>query len=129
MTRHDDQHRHRYSVVDAYGRLWGWAWRQNFGDLAEFPVPSLAGKLIEQGHGAAGGQHKPRSYPEVFRGQALEFANALKQVPERHRDFAWVHYVVDLPAKAKAPLLGIHVQTYWQRRRSMQSALAESLGM
>jgi hypothetical protein len=128
MTEPDDTRALR-RIVDSYGYSWGFQWRRNFGDEARFPIPSFAGKLIEQGVGAIGGGGRPRNYPEVFIGNALEFANALKVLDERLRTMAWVHYVVDMPKKAKAPMLGIHVNTYDQRKKAMQLELVKVLNL
>lgn len=125
----DDADRQRRKVVDSYGRIWGWQWREHFGDLAKFPLSSFAGKLMAEGEGALSGAYKPRSYAEVFLGQGLEFAAALKLVRENHREMAWVHYVVDMPWKLKAVEMDIHVNTYNDRRILMQRALLGPLSV
>lgn len=124
-----DETRALRKIVDSYGYSWGFQWRRHFGNEATFPIPSFAGKLIEQGVGAIGGENRPRRYAEVFLGNALEFATALKYVEERHRNMAWLHYVVDIPKKAKAPMMGIHINTYDQRKKAMQLRLATLLNL
>lgn len=127
--REPDETRALRRIVDSYGYTWGFQWRRNFGKAAKFPIASFAGKVAEQGEGATMGDQVERVYPEVFTGNALEFATALKFLPEAHREFAWVHYAVDMPKKAKAPLLGIHVNTYDQRKKVMQLKLAGLLNL
>lgn len=128
-TREPDETRALRKIVDSYGYTWGFQWRRHFGAEATFPLASFAGKVAEQGEGAAWGENKPRNYLEVFMGNALEFATALKYLDEKNREMAWVHYAVDMPKKAKAPMLGIHINTYDQRKKAMQMKLAGLLNL
>lgn len=127
--REPDETRALRRIVDSYGYTWGFWWRRNFGADATFPIPSFAGKVKDQGEGAVYGDSNERHYPEVFKGNALEFATALKFVDEHCRRMAWVHYVSDMPQKAKAGLLDIHLNTYHQRKRAMQMKLAGLLNL
>ncbi len=121
MTLDDRQRR---VVIESKGRTWGWQWRRNFGSRVVVPIASLLGRIQEEGPGAGLGTEYERTYKEVFLGDGLEFAVALKHVHERHQSFAMIHYVIPEPAKTKAAELGIHEQTYWQRRRAMCDAIA-----
>jgi len=128
--REPDDTRALRRIVDSYGYTWGFQWRRHFGSEAEFSLASFAGKVAEYGLGSMDGFDKPMSYPEVFMGNGLEFAVALTHLKdERLREMAWVHYVVDMPKKAKAPILGIHINTYDQRKKAMQLKLAGLLNL
>lgn len=127
--RAPDETRAIRKIVDSYGYTWGFQWRRNFGSDARFPISSFAGKLKDQGEGAVFGEAWDRKYAEVFIGGALEFAAALKYTDEGTRIMAWIHYVVDMPKKAKAPILDIHVNTYDQRKKTMQLRMARLLNI
>lgn len=127
--REPDDTRALRRIVDSYGFTWGFQWRRHFGTEATFPIASFAGKIVEQGEGAIHGENKPRNYAEVFMGGGLEFATALKHLDERSREMAWVHYAADMPQKAKALLLGVHLNTYHQRKKAMQLKLAGLLNL
>lgn len=124
-----DETRAIRKIVDSYGYSWGFQWRRNFGSDALFPLASFAGKLKDQGEGAVFGEAWDRKYAEVFMGNALEFATALKYADSGSRVMAWVHYVADMPKKAKAPMLGIHINTYDQRKKAMQLKMARLLNI
>jgi hypothetical protein len=111
---------HMMEVIEAKGRTWGWQWRRNFGEHATTSIASVLGQLNE------GASHE-RNYKEVFLGDALEFSNALKHLPEKHRLFATIHYCIPEPAKVKAHALNIHLQTYWQRRNAVRKRMADWL--
>jgi hypothetical protein len=119
----------RLDLVEAKGRIWGWQWRRTFGDKVSVSVKSLMGRVQAEQHSTMEGGTFDRHYPEVFLGDALEFAVALKHIHERHRSMALVHYVVVQPAKVKAHEMGIAIQTYWQRRNSMRRALADVMNV
>jgi hypothetical protein len=108
-------------VVEAKGRTWGWQWRRNFGEYASTSIPSWLGKLQQTRSGDG--------VVEVFLGDGLEFATALKQVSDKHRQFALIHYCIPVPAKVKAHELNIHLRTYWQRRNAMRKKLALVLNL
>lgn len=112
--------RQRLEIVEVKGRTWGWQWRRNFGEYASTSIASWLGKLQESKTGE-------RNYKEVFLGDGLEFATALKHLPENKRKFALIHYCIPVPAKVKAGELGIHIQTYWQRRNALRRAMTEYL--
>lgn len=120
--------RQRMEIVEAKGRVWGWQWRKNFGDKVSVPVASILGKIQDEAFGAGEGSIS-RNYAEVFLGDALEFATALKHLPEDKRQFAYVHYCIPQPAKVKAHELGIHQRTYWQRRNAMRMLLAHVMNV
>ncbi len=124
----DTEDRYIQSVVEAKGRIWGWQWRRNFGSRVSVSVASIAGQVQETGDTPLSPSYA-RNYPEVFLGDGLEFAAALKRVPEKHRLFAWVHYAAEDPAKVKAEALGIAISTYWQRRNYMRRAIGSALQM
>lgn len=109
--------RQALEIVEIKGRSWGWQWRRNFGDKFKVSLTSMQ-TAIESDH--SGSQH----FPEVFCGDGLEFACALKHIPEKHREFAKIHYIIPQPAKVKAAELGIHINTYFQRRNAMRRVLA-----
>lgn len=111
-------------VVEAMGRTWGWQWRRNFGEPEPVAIGGLNGKIQDYGTGALSGPLK-QNYPDVFIGDGLLFNCVLKRIPEKHRTMAWIHYAVPAPAKVKAPIIGIHEQTYWQRRNAMRRAIAK----
>ncbi len=126
-VREEIDDRQDRELVEAKGRTWGWQWRRNFGDKVSISVKSLMGRARDEQHATLEGGSFERFYPEVFLGDALEFAVALRKVDEKHRHMALIHYVVSQPAKTKAAAMGIHVQTYWQRRNAMQRALMKWL--
>ena len=118
----DSFDRQRMEIVEAKGCVWGWQWRKNFGEHAVSSIPSVLGQLNE------GAGHE-RNYKEVFLGDALEFSNALKHIPEKHRIFATIHYCIPEPAKVKAHAMQIHLQTYWQRRNAVRKHLSAWLSV
>ncbi len=107
------------SYVEAAGRTWGWQWRRNFG--SEVSVSIASGSDFK---GQAARDHRERNYPEVFMGDGLVFACALKHLPEDCQIMARVHYIITAPAKTKWPELGIQQAEYWRRVRKMKNAIA-----
>lgn len=119
--------RQRRKMVDCYGYTWGRQYRRHFGIDATFPIPSLLGRVQDEGAAAGEAGAAGRKYAEVFLGDALEFANAWHQLREFDRRTAMVHYVIVGLVKVKSAALGIGIRTYHQRREKMQDAMAKAL--
>lgn len=116
--------KHIRSMFDSYGDSWGYQWRHNFGRSVRIEIPSILGRFMTEGFATTSGNNKPRRYPEVFLGMALQFSIALRSAHERHREMAFAHYVLDgVHVTRKASALNIERSTYYQRLDSMRVAM------
>jgi hypothetical protein len=125
--RIDPVAKHIRGMIDAYGEAWGYQWRHNFGRGVRIEIPSLLGRFMTEGFAATEGQHKPRRYPEVFLGMGLDFARAVAAQPERHREIAFAHYVIQAHVTRKATALNISYPTYYQRLDAMRLVVAREI--
>lgn len=79
-----------------------------------FPTRTMLAKFIEEGvHGAACNAFT-MTYPEVLTGYNLLVGNAIKLLPELPRAIVSVHYVLRMPARAKAKRIGITRDQYYE---------------
>jgi hypothetical protein len=116
-------------IVDMYGYTWGRQYRRHFGADALFPIASLLGRVKEEAEAAGERGSVDRHYPEVFTGDALDFARAWRQLREFDRETAMVHYVIVGLVKQKCEVWGCEERTYHQRRKIMQIAMVPLLGL
>lgn len=92
-----------------------------------WPSRTMLARMIAEGSLGASAGRFVQHFPEVLNPEALEINNAIKALKEAHREILFVHYVVVGQGKAKARIIGIHIQTYYDRLDSSQGELARAL--
>lgn len=111
-------------------RAWAYAWQAI--NLIDASLPSVLGRIREEGEGAAQGTFTQK-YGEVYRGEALAIARALHGAPWTVRGVIAAHYLLPFPplgpaAEVKATALGIGGrQDYYRALDAAYSYLAGRL--
>ena len=132
--------------VDIACESWAEQWVQNFGRApdragrAVGPLGCTLGRVRELHDGASSSTSYDRHWPEVFLGQGLEVAIALKAMAEMQRLVVWHHYVgrrydwtswksLARPTKqvVLAQRLGISLPEYYHRRDTAKACIRVAL--
>lgn len=138
--------RWRQDDVDLACEAWATQWVDNFGRAPDRagraigPLGCTLGRVRELHDGASSSTSRDRHWPEVFLGQGLVVAIALKAMAEMQRLVMWHHYVgrcydqaswARLPRPTKqvviAHRLGIGLSEYYHRRDTAKACVRVAL--
>lgn len=128
--------------VDRACASWAHQWVQAFGKHPDRagrfvgPLGCTLGRVMERHDGASSNTERDRAWPEVFLGQGLYVAIALKAMTLGSREIIWAHYVgrvynPETWAPLKRPLkqrlvadrLGVSLAEYYHRRDTAKSCV------
>ena len=98
-----------------------------YGGKDGWPSRTVLARMIEEGALGASSSRFMQFFPECLDSDALKYNTAIKQLSERDREILFVDYVVIGKSKVKASRMGIARQTYFQRRDSAHTRLAQVL--
>lgn len=117
------------SVIDwVHDGLKHWGWQMRVMNMGKdgWPPRTMLAKMIEEGSlGASAGKFM-QYFPECMDAEAVKFNNAIKTLDEKDREILFVEYVVIGKGKTKAARMGIHRNTYFDRRDAAQGRLSSA---
>jgi hypothetical protein len=108
---------------------WGCEFRIIHNGKDGWPSKTTLGRMIEEGALGASVGRFVQHFPEVFKPEALETNNAIKQLGGTHREIVFLHYVVIEKAKIKAQIAGITRANYYNRLDSAHNQLSGMLSI
>ena len=140
--------RWRDDDVDVAAKAWADLWVRNFARAPDRssatvgPLGSTLGRVRELHDGASSNTSRDRHFPEVFTGEALLVAIALKAMSEGQRMIVHAHYIgrwynahswarLERPVKqaVMADRLGLSLPTYHTRRDTAKSCIRVVLNL
>lgn len=111
---------------------WGAHKRWVYADVVQ-PIPSLMGKIVDEGRYAASYHRPAQSFKEVFSRNSLEVSRAIIGIRPELLAVLVVHYIYRAPLPDKPGLVGelhgkpISLRTYWRRVHRAHCYIASRL--
>lgn len=118
--------------VDSLCNDWGAHKRWVYGDVIQ-PIPSLMGKIVDEGRYAAGYRRTSPHFEEVFSINSLQISRAIATIKPELLAVMVVHYIYSEPLDKRPKMVGelhgkaISLRTYWRRIHRAHCFIASRL--
>lgn len=113
---------------------WGAHKRWVYADVQQ-PLPSIMGKILDEGRYAASHKRTSQSYKEVFSPNSLLISRAIVGIKPELMAVMVIHYIYNPPLARRPELVGqlhgkrISLRTYWRRIHRAHCYIASKLEM
>lgn len=119
--------------VDSLCRDWGAHKRWVYSDVVSPSMPSMMGKILDEGRYAASHHRSGQRFDEVFSPNSLVVSRAIHGIKPELLATMVVHYIYTDPLSNKPSMVGelngkqVSLRTYWRRIHRAHCYLASKM--